>query len=92
MYKGNPLKLSADLQQKHYIPEGTDMTYSRYWKEKLIIKSTLLNKAIIQDWKRDKSFLDKQKLKEFITTSFTGNVRDTSLNEKENAIAPSLNH
>ena len=37
-------------------------------KKKNPTKNTLHGKVMIQNWRKNKSFADKQKLKEFITT------------------------
>ena len=49
-YKGTPVQLSADFQQKLYRPEGSSMLYLKWRKVKTFTKNTLLGQALIQIW------------------------------------------
>ena len=53
-YKGDPIQQQQIFQQKTYRPEGRNMTYSKFWKEKkLLTNSFLPSKVIIQNSRRD---------------------------------------
>ena len=77
-YKGAPIRLSSNFQQKLYRLEGTGTKYSKCWKGKnnnnnkkqtnqnsLTTKNTLPSKVIIHNWRRDRLAL-KEMLRERI--------------------------
>ena len=63
-YKGNPIHLTADLSAETLQPEGNGSTE----REKSTTKITVTSKDLIQNWWRNQSFSDKDKLREISTT------------------------
>ena len=48
-YKGTPIRLSADFQQKLYRPEGRGKIYLKCKEEKIIQLRKLFGKVMIQN-------------------------------------------
>ena len=71
-YKGTPIRLSKDFTEETLRPEERDtfktMKGNNNKKYICIAKNTLHSKALFQILWRDKSFTDKQTLKEFTNT------------------------
>lgn len=67
-YKGSHIRLSVELSVEICKPEGSSTIYSKWWMEKL--QSSILYPARLTFRIEGKirSFSDKQKLKQFITT------------------------
>lgn len=64
-------RLISNFCQKPWRPEGSGITYSKYWKKKerdLSSKNSISSKTIFQNWGEIKVFPDKQKLREFVTS------------------------
>ena len=83
-YKGNPIRLTADLSAETCRPEGNGRVYLKYWKGK-ILQPRLLYPAKISfkiDGERN-SFSDKQKLRAVPTNQLTTNVKCTYIVKKD---------
>ena len=60
-HKGIPMRITADLSIE-------TLHARREWQNKLTAQITTPSKDLIQTWRRNQSFTDKQKLQEFSTT------------------------
>lgn len=86
VYKGNPIKLSADFTAETAVKRGSQYILSDE-RETPINKNSLPGKDLIQIWWRGEKVLRKAKAKrdQHQQTSFTKKVKQTSLSEKEKA-------